>query len=248
MEIIKSGSVTLILIILIYTVTVFSEPAPRKEISIPLVKLTVKKDKDDADRLVVYIYSDDYQEHAEIGKVNDRLISNSKKGIHKTTYSEPFSTAYTLSDFERKNLDDAISSLIKTLEDLAEYLQKEEYAKCRYLDGYFPKFLKCFYIMSVNSFNSNDALSKVANIPDHAFDISLSSPKTDKRVATWQNNSEYRLKLRIAIKELIFQLEKWEDDLELDKAMNDAPMGYSTKLILAYGLFIKMYFNINISK
>ncbi len=244
----KSGSATIFIIILFFAVKVFSEPAPRKEISIPLVKLTVKKDKDDPSRLVVYIYSDDYQEHAEIGRVNDRLISNSKKGIHKTTFSEPFATSYTLSEFENEHLDKTISSLIKTLEDLGEYLQKEEYPKCRYLDGYFPKFLKCFYMISVNAFNNDKALSKIANIPDNSFDISLSSPKTDKRVAFWQKNSEHRLKLRISINELIFHLEKWDKEAELDKAMNDAVIGYSQKLIMAYELFVKMYFNMQISK
>lgn len=247
MRIIKTGSKLSFLVLLVSTVLVFSEPAPRKEVSIPLVKLSLKKDKDDPQKLVVYIYSDDYQEHAEIGEINDRLVSNSKKGIHKTTFSEPLATAYTLSKFEHENLDDVISSLIKTLENLQSYLQKEEYPKCRYLDGYFPKFLKCFYKISVNAFNNKNALSKTADIPDSFFDVSLSSPKTDKRVAIWQEKNEHRLKLRISITELIFHLKKWEDDLEVDKAMNDAPVGYSNKFILAYELFIKMYFNTQIS-
>lgn len=248
MGIIKAGSAYLLLFLLMSSAVVFSEPAPRKEVSIPLVKLTTKNDKENSGLLVVYIYSDDYQEHAEIGKINDRHVSNSKKGIHKTTYGEAFATAYTLSEFEREQLDDVISSLIKTLENLQGYLQKEEYSKCRYLDGYFPKFLKCFYLASVNAFNNKDALTKISDIPDNLFDVSLSSPKTDKRVALWENNDEYRLKLRIAINELIYHLEKWEDNAELDKDMNNATIGYSQKLIYAYELFIKMYFNLNISK
>lgn len=244
----KLGSVHILFIIIFVAVVLYSEPAPRKEVSIPLVKLTIKKDKDDPSRLVVYIYSDDYQEHAEIGRVNDRLVSNSKKGIHKTTYSEPLATAYTLSEFEKDNLDDAISSLVKTLEDLQGYLQKEEYDKCRYLDGYLPKFLKSFYKISENAFNNQDALPKIIDISDLLFDVSLSSPKTDKRVEFWIKNSEHRLKLRISINELIFHLKKWEDDAEHDKAMNDATIGYSNNLKRAFELFVKMYFNLQIPK
>jgi hypothetical protein len=77
-------------------------------------------------------------------------------------------------------------------------------------------------------------------IPDTVFDVSLSSPKTDERIKRWQLQKDYIMKLRIAAKELIFQLKEWESKELTGKQIPDVMKSAKVEQIL--DLFIKVYF------
>ena len=243
-EAINIRTYILTLLLIVAVVQVYSLDN-REEFTTPILRLAIKNDRENEGSKVVYIYSDDYEQYSIIGFINDIEVVNKKGAIYKTLYTESSSTSYTLSKFERKNLKDVISSLEKTLKVLNSNLDKKNFDRCRYLDGYFPKFLKGFYKLSSLTFASSTALPEVANIDESLYDVSLSSPKTDKRIADWQRDKEYIVKLRISIRELLFQIKKWEKNLVLDPHIKNAAIGYSKEFNMAYELFVKMYFNID---
>lgn len=214
----------------------------REEFTTPILRLTIKNDRENIGSKVVYIYADDYEQYSIIGFVNDIKVTNKKGAVYKTLYTESYSTSYTLSKFERENLKNVISSLEKTLKVLDKNLENENFDRCRYLDGFFPKFLKGFYKLSSLTFASSTALPSITDIDESLYDVSLSSLKTDNRVANWQADKEYIVKLRISITELLFQIKKWEKNLVIDTQIKNAAIGYSEEFKLSYELFIKMYF------
>ena len=106
-----------------------------------------------------------------------------------------------------------------------------------------PRFLKRFYFLVCAARNSPHALPRIARIPDEEYDVSLNSPKSDRRVMMWQQEKDYIIKMRIISKELAFQLKKWQKK-ELDNSRRNLDVAYSAKAEEAYGLFVRMYFNL----
>jgi hypothetical protein len=79
-------------------------------------------------------------------------------------------------------------------------------------------------------------------VPESAFDVSLTSPKSDERINRWRAQQNHVLKLRIISKELAFQLQEWDRKV-LDNSKRDHELFFDTKVKEAFSLFIRLYFN-----
>lgn len=66
-------------------------------------------------------------------------------------------------------------------------------------------------------------------------------PKKSKFLSA--ENSDHVMKLRISAKELVFQIEQWQEK-ELDNPKRDAWEDNSRKFAEFYDLFIRLYFNL----
>jgi hypothetical protein len=213
----------------------------RTSFNIPLVKLSLSENAQSPDFKKIRITTGGSEDYAIITRLSDFFINNTRQGIEKTTYAERLHSMYTLTDFEAKQINITLKSLISTLEIFERDLHKERWDKCLFLDSYFPRFMKGFYFLSCTAFNDREALPKGAQVFDSMFDVSLKSPKSDERINNWRNKNDQIIKLRIAARELIFQLKKWQKN-ELTKSKRKADIMYSKNLKEAYSLFVKMYF------
>jgi hypothetical protein len=115
---------------------------PREEFKLDLPKITVSTDYITNNFSGVRISFTGSNDQILIGTGNDMYIKNSSRGSDKTLYSEPPGKETFLTKFEIKTISMVNKSFIKTLENFDRMLQKKEWAKCRYLDIYFPNFLK----------------------------------------------------------------------------------------------------------
>jgi hypothetical protein len=213
----------------------------RQEFSIPLAKISIGTDSLTGKYIRAKIFYLDEKEHSIISGDNDILVKTTSKGTEKTLYREEASRAFLISEFEAHELGKTCKGFIQTLEILEHDLKDAKYEKIRYLDGFFPKFLKSFKILLLLTKNENDCRQINNLLPDTAFDVSINSPKTDSRVLIWQSQKDYILKLRIVTKELAYQLKMWESKELSSKNQIDMMKCAEVEEIL--DLFIKVYFN-----
>lgn len=223
--------------------TTFSQiVATRTPFDIPLVKISTSAEKEDLHFRQVRISINENKEYAVITKLNDRHVKITRKGKEKTVYAEPPGLAHMLSYFEKKHLGNAVQSLISTLIAFEKDLDNKQWSKCLYLDSFFPRFLKGFYYLNCAAINSLDALPRQSMIQDAWYDVSLTSEKSEIRVEKWIHNRDYTIKLRIATRELIYQLKNWQKK-ELRKYKENPNVEFSQALKETYCLFVKLYFN-----
>lgn len=213
---------------------------PRETYNVPLAKLSVSLD-DGSKRVervrVSYEGTDDY---ANIGPINDEFVKLTRRGRETTVYREPWESAFHVTDFEGEKLYEVIERLVETLEDFEENLKDKKWAKCHYLDSYLPRFLRGFYFLYDAMVCHQNGLPRVARVPEHAFDVSLNSPKTDERIAKWRSQPDHIIKLRIATKELVYQLQRWQK-----RAKGDPQRLLDNDVKKAHSLFIRIYFVLN---
>jgi hypothetical protein len=131
---------------------------------------------------------------------------------------------------------------VTTLEDFDKMLQKKNWARCRYLDAYFPNFLNGYYYLVGAVRSSSCALPRGARVPEQEYDVSLNSLKTDARINNWQFTLDYILKLRIAAKELAHQLQNWQKSL--DKLGKSEDVATPRELEETLMIFVRVYFNL----
>lgn len=221
---------------------VSSQPIEKRtSYNIPLIKLSLLRNKDNSDFKNIRVPINGKKEYAVITEGSDLHITLSRLGKKKIVYAEPSDSRFLLTSLEVKQLKRLLYSLIKTLKLFERDLQKQRWDKCLYLDCFFPKFLKSFYHFNCTALSSTQALPPELNIPDRLFDISLKSEKTDKRIQTWRKNKETAIKLRIALKELIYHINYWQEK-ELSELSTGEKIEYSTSFKEAYQLFVRLYF------
>jgi hypothetical protein len=214
---------------------------PRESFSVPLARLSVSIDEGSrkVERVrISYGGSDDY---VNIGPLNDEYVKMSRKGRETTVFRESWQNAMYVTEFEGEHLHKVTGTLVEALEILESDLHKGNWARCHYLDGYLPRFMRGFYYLcdAMVCSQARAGLPRVARIPEIAYDVSLVSPKTDKRIARWRQQTDYIIKLRIAAKELVYQFQRWQ------KAAKDDPSEFfDTKVKKAYVLFVRIYFNL----
>jgi hypothetical protein len=215
---------------------------PRSEFDIPLAHLSPQFDELEGSLVRVRIIYGGDRDAWTIGMLDDTYIRYSKTGRETNLHAEAPSGAHLITNFEAEQLDRVCKTFIKTLAILEGNLQRERWDRCRYLDGYLPHFLKNFYYLYCAARNSPSALPKIANIPESAFDVSQNSPISDKRIGFWRDYPEHTLKLRITIKELIYQTRQWQKS-ELANPTRDKEVAQGSKFEEALSLFIRLYFN-----
>ncbi len=215
----------------------------RESFTVPLAILTVRFDDKTGNLDEVFIsYGHKYEGYA-ISNQNDRYIKSTAKRQIDHIYKEDITTSYLLTDFEAKHLNKVCNTFIKTLFIFEKNLQKKVWGKLLYLDAYFPTFFHGFYYLVHASRNATDPLPPNTCIPNHWFDNSFRSPKSDKRIKNWRNNPEHVTKLRVIIKEVIYQIKQWQQ-LELTSPNRDLRLNSDKNFKEIYSLFITMYFNL----
>ncbi|MBD3321896.1 MAG: hypothetical protein GF350_12440 [Chitinivibrionales bacterium] len=217
--------------------------AERESWSIPLAKLSVSFEEGTFRCEKVRIYYQGSPHYQVITSGSDYLLKKKRHGTEKTIYRESIERAFMLTDFEAEVLDEVVETFISTLEAFEKSLQRGRWARCLYLDGYFPRFLKGFYYLYNSARNSDEALPRVSLVPDSLYEISLSSEKTDKRIQSWRSDKERLIRLRIITKELIYQLERLQKK-ELDNKKRNRELSYGKEFEEVFALFIRNYFGI----
>lgn len=214
----------------------------RTPYDIPLVRLKVA-DSEDSDRLrAVQVSIDGREEYAVIAPFNDLHVEVARNGTRKIEHGESPTSAFIITDFEAEQINRAVESLIQTLETFEKDLKRRRWGRCRYLDAFLPRFLKAFYFLVCAARNSEEGMPRIGRIPESVFDVSLSSPKSDARIAMW-SQTEYLIKLRIITREFVYQLQEWQKK-ELENQKRNPEVVYSAKAEEAFALFVKMYFDI----
>jgi len=219
------------------------ELGQRSEFDIPLIQMTLAGDENDGPFKRVRVAIDGTKEYAIITNMHDTHVKNTRNGTQKTVYQEAPDRAFIISEFEGKQLSRVVRSFIQTLDIFEKDLGRLRWDRCLYLDAFLPRFLQRFYYLVCAARNSTNAMPRFARIPDSEFEVSLNSPLSDKRIRQWQEEKDYLIKLRILSKELAYQLERW-DQKELAAPKRNLDVAYSAKAEEAYGLFVRMYFNL----
>jgi len=195
------------------------------------------------DNTAVRISRNGSENYAIVAEQSDHTIENSRSTINRTTYHEPADKAYIITDFEARQLIAVTKSFIETLEMFEKHLQNERWGQCLYLDAFLPKFLRDYIMLIGISRNAASKYYKKTLIFCKEFDVSLQSPRSDMRLATWRNNPDYIVKLRISIKELIYQLKIWEKR-ELGDSKRNPELWFGAKSEESLELFIRIYFSL----
>jgi len=215
----------------------------RKEFNVPLPFLSVAFDNAENFQEVFITYGSIHEGWA-IGDIDDRYVKDTRRLRLDHLHKELPRQAYMLSPFEVEVLDRVCNSFYSALSTFENDLRDRKWDRVAYIDMYFPVVFRGFYWLFTAAKNNREALPKVTDIDTTFFDNSLSTvPRSDARIGTWQKNPEHVIKLRIAAKELQFQIKKWQKaDLNLGK--RDPWEDNSLDLVQTYELFIRLYFNL----
>jgi len=182
--------------------------------------------------------------YAIITPLHDNWVENTRKGIKREIYRESPTFAYHTSDFEAAQLLEVTDGFKETLKDFEKNLKRKDFEKCLYLDGYFPRFLRGFYYLCASVRNSPAVLPREGRVDERDYEPGLASPLSVKRIDQWRSQKDHIIKLRMATRELIFQIERWQDK-DLDNRQRKDSGFFDTKFRDAYALFIQIYFNKN---
>ncbi len=215
---------------------------PRDPFEIQLANLSATINEKNGECEKVRITYPDSKDQVIITATDDIFIKFTRNGNEKTVYRENINSAYTISAFEAKHLKLVSKSLLTTLEEFEEDLQNNRWGKCLFLDSYFPRFLKGYYYLFCLSMSTSDVLPESVNVADSLYDISLNSDKSDIRLNKWQSTDDYIVKLRIATKELIYQIKLWQQEIS-KKEKNNSEITVSKEFARSLGLFASIYFN-----
>ncbi len=233
--------VLLIVLILPLSITA-TQLQKRTPFSIPLPSISSRTDKGDPSFKMVTVSKGDSREFVVIGRLNDKLVKHKRQDVKKLEYAEASMISQNLSRFEAQELGKVIQSLVQTLEIFERDLAKKRWDRCLYLDAYFPRFMKGFYHLSCAAFNSHSALPSEVNVPDNLFDVSQRSIKSDLRIFQWQKKKDHIIKLRIASKELGYQLKSFHSRQLATFSKKSEIFSYNEQLRSAFSLFVKLYF------
>ncbi|NLG19239.1 MAG: hypothetical protein GX556_18090 [Fibrobacter sp.] len=216
---------------------------PRTEFPVDLARISLSFDKSSGSIKRARITFDNHPDQVLITITDDSYIKNTKHGSEKTIYREVLEKAYYLTEFEAKQINRVCKTFTPTLEELEKDLKNENWGKCLYLDAYLPRFLRGFYALICLSRNSLVDINTNIRIPENEFDVSLNSPKSDARIDYWKSTPDHVVKLRIAAKELAYQIKLWQKR-ELQSSNRNPEMSFSRNFESAFSLFVRIYFNI----
>ncbi len=214
----------------------------RRSFSIPLPLVTILWDEN-RNFIEAFVAFEGSSEGWAIGPVDDRYVKDTRRERVDHFYRERPMSAHYVSPFEAKLLERVCKKFEETLIIYEKELKNRRWDRLLYLDGHFSPFFRGFFYLYCGAHNSLSALPKVTRIADSLYEESTLSLKSDRRILTWRENPEHVIKLRIAAKELAFQMKQWrirvltipEIDLRQDK---------SKKFREAHELFIRLYYNL----
>lgn len=216
----------------------------RKPFPVPLAIVVPFFDSQTGRLDEVFVTYGNQNEGWTISKLQDRYIKDTRRKSREHIHREYPHMANFLTDFEVEVLNKVCDTFIRTLAVLERDLERKRWDKCLYLDGHMTLFLKGFYYLFTAARRSKGALPASTRLPKSLPNDTL---KADMRIQTWRSNPDQVIKLRISIKELVFQIQQWQKK-ELDNPKRDLWDDHSLKFAQSYELFIKLYFNKNLTK
>jgi hypothetical protein len=219
-----------------------SDLSTRVEYNLAIPKISIGFDKDAKECSRVRIYFDKSDDYSIITQTDDVFVKVSRNGQEKKVFREPEPKAYQLTNFEAAQIDRVCKGFIIALEQFEKDLQNENWGKCLYLDAFFPNFLNGFYYMMFMAKAGSEDVPSEAKVDETLFDISLTSPKTESRIRAWCASMEYIVSLRIAAKELAYELKNWQKK-ELTNSKRDPDISQDAGVYKALVFFEKLYFN-----
>jgi hypothetical protein len=208
---------------------------------LPIPDLLVKFDPARQAIDEVFINYNSAGEGWAIANFEERYVRESKTRSLEKLYKELPTQASLLSSYEVLLINRICTDLSKTLAILDRTLLKEKWDFCAEIDFELVPFMYGFYYLLASAHCEQATLPAAIRIAPEQFDATLPSIKTDTRVNQWQTQPEHILKLRIAIKELIYQIEEWQKS-ELANPERNAMEDRSQGFLQAYALFIQLYF------
>lgn len=234
-------NITVCFLLLSIGIRVYAQTEKRKAYSVPLPFITASFRDGMIDE--VFVSFKDSDEGWAIAPGNDRYVKDNRKVRLDHIYRESVLQTRLLSNFEASLLNKVCESFSETLKIFEKDLNNSRWDRLLYLDYWMPVFIKNFYYLFSVARNSDDLLPEVICVADSLFDTSPNSSKSDKRVLFWREHSEHILKLRITTKELIYQIEMWQQK-ELANSQRDILTDHSERFIQSLELFTRLYFNL----
>jgi hypothetical protein len=215
---------------------------PRKPFTIPLAVLAYSPAQDTMTEKVC-VWFDKANESWEVTAKEQRHILAKDMQTEEEIYRKPPGRDFRLNSIDAQLINRVCKTLAKTLDIFENDLKNNHWDKCLFLDSYLSSFFRGFYHLLTVAKNSPRALPEITCPPDSLYDRSPESPKSDVRIAQWRASGDHVTKLRIAARELIFQIKEWQKK-ELDNPNRDTGNDQSGNFAAAYEFFIRLYFNL----
>lgn len=191
----------------------------------------------------VFIKFEDSDEGWAISPKNDRYVKDNRKLRMDHIYRETESQAWLLSNFEASLISKVCESFIETLKILEKNIRDSRRDRCLYLDYWMPVFIKNLYYLYHAARDCNNLLPQVLCISDSLYETRIDSPKSDKRINSWYNNPDQLIKMRMAIKELIYETGQWQQK-ELMNPDRNIMTDNSKRFVQTLEFFTRLYFSI----
>jgi hypothetical protein len=214
---------------------------PRKPFTIPLSNISYTAAQDTVAEKAC-IWFDKVDEWWEVSQNIQRHIKEKNMNTEEEIFRKPTMQEYLLSPIEAQLISTICKTLIKTLDGFERDLKDNRWDKCLYLDSFLASFFHEFFHLYAICRSSVNALPSITCIADSLYDRSPESPKSDKRITQWRETADHVIKLRIAAKELIYQIKLWQKK-ELDNKQQTSWEDQSGDFVHAYELFVRLYFN-----
>ncbi len=227
--------------VLLFAEEEFGEP---KSFDIPLAIITTTFDNQ-KNLLEAFVAFEGAQEGWALSPTNDRYVKDTRRERIDHTYIEVQSQISYLSPFEAKVINVVCESFQETLKIFEKDLKNKRWRKLLYLDSGFPHFFRGFFYLIGAARCSYVSLPSISNVNDSLINNGNTLIKSNQRVAFWAKHEEHVVKLRIAAQELDYQIGLWRKK-ELSNPDRDAWTDSSGAVMKAYGLFLRLYFNIEL--
>ena len=237
-----TAAAAVLFILAVITVSFTEEPEKRRPFTIPLPLVTVLYDENNQ-FVEAFVTFNNTSEGWAIGMVDDRYVKDTRRERVDHFYRERVNSAYRISSFEAGVLERVGKKFEESLLLYERYLKGERWGRLLYLDSYYPSFFRSFFYLYCGAHNSMSALPKVTRVADSLYEESTVSPLSDRRISTWRANPEQVMKLRIAAKELAFQMKNWRQKVIRNPEL-DFRQDRSKAFRESYELFIRLYFNL----
>jgi hypothetical protein len=215
---------------------------PRSPFTIPLTNISYTTAHDTVPEMVS-IWFDKVDEWWEVSPHYQKYVKEKDMNSKEEVYRKPVTQEFVLSPIEARIISRICKTLVKTLDGFDHDLKNNRWDRCLYLDSFLASFFHEFYHLYTMCRSSLRSLPSVTSVADSLYDRSPESPKSDKRIMQWRQTIDHVIKLRIATKELIYQIKLWQEK-ELEKPDNASWEDQSANFVQAYELFIRLYFNL----
>jgi hypothetical protein len=215
---------------------------PRSPYTIALSNVAYSAARDTVPEKVC-IWFDRADEWWEVSPRFERHVREKDMNTDEEIYQKPSTQMFVFSTVEATIISKVCKSLVKTLDGFDHDLKNGRWDRCLFLDSYLASFFHEFFYLYTICRASPKSLPPVARIADSLYDRSPESPKSDKRIMQWRQTADHIIKLRIATKELIYQIKQWQKK-ELDQPEKTSWEDDAADFVQAYELFLRLYFNL----